>query len=241
MWSEKRAVVLLLHGGGWRSGDRSMELPMALKIAEAGFICCCVEYRLSPEARFPAAVYDIKTAIRFCRSNAAQFNIDTTRIILYGTSAGGQLAALVGISQAGGHFTEQGEYRDHSNEVQGIIDIDGVLDMTDPAESGKDTLPGQPSVGKLWLGATFSENPSIWRRASAINYVTRKSPPMLFINSSHPRFHAGRDSVINMLKKYGIYSEVHTIANTPHPFWLFHPWFDEAIKHIQVFLSRFRK
>ena len=241
LWEKKRPVIILIHGGGWRSGDRTMELPTALKLAESGFICACVEYRLSPEAKYPAALYDIKTAIRWCRSNAVQFNIDTTTIIVYGTSAGGHLAALLGTSQAAGLFNEQGDYKDHSGNVQAVIDIDGVLDFTDPAESGKDTLPDKPSAGKAFLGASYTDNPVLWKMASPINYISSKTPPFLFINSSHVRFHAGRDSVMHMMNRFGIFSEVHTIANTPHPFWLFHPWFDETIKYIQVFLQKFRK
>ena len=64
---------------------------------------------------------------------------------------------------------------------------------------------------------------------------------MLFVNSSLPRYHAGRDKAIEKMKKLGIYSEVHTIPDTPHPFWLFHPWFDEACGYIVTFLDKILK
>jgi pectinesterase len=125
--------------------------------------------------------------------------------------------------------------------VQAVVDIDGVLDFTDPAESAKDSIPQKPSAGKSWFGASFKENPALWREASPINYVDKNTPPILFVNSSLPRYHAGRDEAIERLKKLGIYSEVHTIPDTPHPFWLFHPWFDEACGYIVTFLDKILK
>jgi len=67
------------------------------------------------------------------------------------------------------------------------------------------------------------------------------TPPILFINSSLPRFHAGRDSVISILNSHGIYSEVHTLPETPHPFWLFHPWFDQTVEYATGFLDKVLK
>jgi len=71
--------------------------------------------------------------------------------------------------------------------------------------------------------------------------VGKDTPPVLFINSALPRFHAGRDSVISILNKHHIYSEVHTIPNTPHPFWLFHPWFEPTVKYMVDFLDTILK
>ena len=121
---------------------------------------------------------------------------------------------------------------------QAVVDIDGVLDFTDPAESAKDTVPEKPSAGKSWFGASFKDNPDLWREASPINYVNGKTAPILFVNSSLPRFHAGRDEGIAKMNKLSIYSEVHTIQDTPHPFWLFHPWFDAAFRYIVTFLDK---
>ena len=118
-----------------------------------------------------------------------------------------------------------GNNLEHSSIVQAVIDVDGILDFTDPAESGKDNDPEKPSVGKLWLGYSYKENPKIWEDASPINYVNENTPPFLFINSSIDRFHAGREVLIEKLNRYNTYSEIHTFPDTPHPFWFFHPWF----------------
>jgi acetyl esterase/lipase len=230
--------VLIIHGGGWRSGNKSMEWPTAQKLAEHGYAAATVEYRLSPEAKYPAAIYDLKTAIKWIKSNSAKYDIDSNRIAVSGCSSGGELAAFLGFTGNLKKFENEKDVLNNSSVVQAVIDIDGILDFTDPAESGKDTSPLKPSAGKAWLGSSFKENPELWREASPINYVNKNCPPILFINSSHPRFHAGRDSVISIFNSYQIYSEVRTIDETPHPFWLFHPWFDKVIEYMVSFLDR---
>jgi acetyl esterase/lipase len=234
-------AVILIHGGGWRSGDRSMEVPMAQFLAVHGYVTATVEYRLSMEALYPAAVHDLKAAVRWMRANASKYNIDSKKIAVYGCSAGGQLAALLGTTNGIKKFEGTGGNLKYSSDIQAVVDIDGVLNMADPNESAKDTNPDKPSAAKLWFGASYKEKPELWNEASAISYVNKRTVPMLFVNSSLPRFHAGRDTVIQKLNELKIYSEVHTIENTPHPFWLFHPWFDEASNYILKFLDKIFK
>jgi acetyl esterase/lipase len=234
---EKLPAVIMIHGGGWVSGDKSLLRPLAEKIAQAGYVVLLIEYRLAPEAKYPAAIFDIKTAIKWIKSNSDCYSVDTTKIALLGSSAGGQLAALVGTTSENKLF-ESGDSSNCSDKVQAIIDIDGVLDMTDPAESGKDDDPDNPSVGKRWFGFTYKENPGIWEQASAVNYIDKNTPPIEFINSSFERFHAGRDEVVTQLKSYGTYYEIHTLPDSPHSFWLFDPWFEPTCKYVIDFLNK---
>ena len=237
----KYPVLLLVHGGGWRSGNKSMDIPLAQQIAAKGYVTAAVEHRLSPEALYPAAVYDIKAAVRFLRANAKKYNIDPKRIAIGGSSAGGQLASLVGVSAGVAKFEGPEGNSRVSSAVQAIIDIDGVLDFNTPDEKGKDEEAAKRSAGALWFGATFNQNSEKWVEASPIQYVGKNTPPMLFINSALPRFHYGRDNVIAILSKHQIYTEVHTIDNTPHPFWLFHPWFEPTVKYMVDFLDKVLK
>ena len=237
----KYPVLLLIHGGGWRSGNKSMDIPLAQQIAAKGYVTAAVEHRLSPEALYPAAVYDIKAAVRFLRANAKKYNIDPKRIAIGGSSAGGQLASLVGVSAGVEKFEGTEGNQGISSAVQAIIDIDGVLDFNTPDEKGKNEEAAKKSAGALWFGATFNQNPEKWIEASPIQYVGKNTPPMLFVNSALPRFHFGRDSVIAILNKHQIYTEVHTIENTPHPFWLFHPWFEPTVKYMVDFLDKVLK
>lgn len=237
----KYPALLLIHGGGWRSGNKSMNVPMAQQIAAKGYVAATIEYRLSPEALYPAAVYDIKAAIRFLRANAERFNINPDKIAIAGSSSGGHLAALTGLTNNVKKFEGDEGNNNVSSKIQAIIDIDGILDFTDPNESGKDFDPAKKSAGAYWFGATYKEAPEKWIEASPIQYAGKNSPPILFINSAIPRFHAGRDKMVQIQEMYNIYTEKHTIPNTPHPFWLFEPWFDPTIGYMINFLDNVLK
>ncbi|MFA9389541.1 MAG: alpha/beta hydrolase fold domain-containing protein [Prolixibacteraceae bacterium] len=233
-----RPTLLFVFGGGWQSGNKIMEAPMAIHFAELGYATATVEYRLSPEALYPAAVFDIKTAIRWLRKNAQQLHIDTEKIAISGTSAGGQLAALVAATNCSDFSIDSTFYPEYSSDVQALIDIDGVLAFIHPESGEGADQPGKPSAATNWFGGNNEEKTALWNEASALNHVNKNMPPVLFINSQHPRFHAGRDDMIEILDSLGIYSEVHTLPNTPHPFWLFDPWFDPTVNWMEQFLEK---
>ncbi len=230
-------IVIFIHGGGWRSGDKSFQHPLASKVASKGFLCATIEYRLSPEAKYPAAVQDIKSAIKWLKKNAKAYNADSSKVTLLGCSSGGHLAALCGVTNNIPKF-ESDYLLGISSKVSAVIDLDGILDFSHPAESGKDTSDLYPSVGKLWFGTSFKENPKLWIEASPINYINDNSPEFLFINSSISRFHAGRDSAVILFEKHKIKYKIETLPNTPHTFWLFDPWFKSAANIIGDFLKK---
>jgi dipeptidyl aminopeptidase/acylaminoacyl peptidase len=88
------------------------------------------------------------------------------------------------------------------------------------------------------IGASFKEKPELWREASPITHVYQKSAPVLFINSSGNRPFQQREEMSAKLKALGIVSEIVVIPNTPHPFWLFHPWFEPTVEYTDQFLKR---
>lgn len=241
--NEKYPALIMVFGGGWSSGSLVMQVPMAQQIAKKGYITIPVEYRLSPEAKYPAAVHDLKTAIRWARANAEKYGIDTAKIAISGCSAGGQLAALTGITNGQESYEDKKEYKEYTSNVQAVINIDGVTDfMKAELENNQAALAKNKKAPAAirWLG-TIEENPANWTAASAVNHVTPQSAPVCFINSSIPRFHDGRDETVEKLKAYTIYSEVHEIPDTPHPFWLFEPWFDTNVGYMVDFLDKMFK
>lgn len=234
----KYPALVLVFGGGWRTGSKLAQVPMAQQIAAKGYVTAAVEYRLSPEALYPAAVYDLKAAIRFLRANADKYGIDPNKIAISGSSAGGQLAALVGMTDGVKKFEGDEGNNSVSSKVQAIIDMDGILDFTTASESLGDNIPGKHSAGYYWFGATLKEARDKWVEASPMIYAGKDTPPILFINSAQPRFHAGRDSVISVLNSFHIYTEVHTISNSVHSFWQVHPWFEETVGYMVNFLYK---
>ena len=223
-------AIVILHGGGWRSGNKSQMKTFALEMATKGYSCFNIEFRLSPEARYPAAIFDVKKAIQFIKKEAIKFNVDTTKIAVLGCSSGGQMAALIGTTNGKKEFEETELNFNFSTRVNAIIDIDGTLAFKHP-ESNEGTVAG------LWLGGSYEEISAIWEQAAPLNNADKNTPPILFINSNIPRFHAGRDDMIAILNQYGIYNQTHTISNSPHSFWFFNPWFDETIQYTSQFLD----
>ena len=229
--SQKKPAIVILHGGGWKSGNKSQMETFAQEMASKGFSSFTIEYRLSQEAKYPAGIFDVKKAIQFIKSNAKQFNIDTTKIAILGCSSGGQMAALIGSTNNNSLFENKDSSIKTSSTVQAIIDIDGILAFKHP-ESAEGTIAG------LWLGGNYEEKPEVWKQASALTHTDKNTPPTLFINSSLPRFHAGRDDMIAILNQNKIYSEVKTFENSPHSFWFLNPWFDQTVNTTTQFLNK---
>lgn len=124
-------VVIYLHGGGWSSSDKSTleARNTAALLNPQGYVVVSLNYRLYPESRFPAMIEDAKCAVRFLRANAEQYNLDPTRFVAWGNSAGAHLAALLGTADKSAGW-DVGEYLDQSSQVQGVIDISGPADLT---------------------------------------------------------------------------------------------------------------
>ncbi|MDB5201097.1 MAG: esterase [Ferruginibacter sp.] len=232
-----RTAIIIIHGGGWRSGNRTQHHALAQKLASLGYVCFTPEYRLSTEALFPAAVYDLKAMIRYVRSESKRYGIDTSKLVTLGFSAGGQLAALLGTTGNMPLFEGQHCSENRSSAVNAIVDIDGTLSFVHP-ESGEGDDSKKPSAATLWFGYSKKENFSLWEQASPLTHVNGGTPPVLFINSSVDRMHAGRDQFIDTLNAHHIYSEVHRFENSPHSFCLFNPWFEPTVNFIDAFLKK---
>lgn len=229
--NKRNPAVVILHGGGWKSGNKSQMETFAIELASKGYSCFTIEFRLSPEAIYPAAIFDAKKAIQYLRKNATKFNIDPNKIAVLGCSSGGQMAALIGTTNGNTNFEDDDTNNKTRSNVQAIVNVDGILAFKHP-----ESIEGK--VASLWLGGSYEEKPTVWQQASPLNNTNKNTPPILFINSSIPRFHAGRNDMIEIMNKYGIYNEVQTIQNSPHSFWFLNPWFDETINYTATFLDK---
>lgn len=235
--SKKRTALIFIHGGGWRSGNKAMHYPLLQRLAAMGYVCITPEYRLSTEALYPAGVYDIKTAVRWTRKNAKQYNIDINKIAIAGHSAGGELAAFMGATNGMLQFEGKGGYKKYSSTVNAVIDLDGTLAFIHP-ESGEGDDSKKTSSATYWFGYSKTENPELWKQAAPLTHAGKHTPPTLFINSGVARMHAGREDFIAVLNQHNIYSEVRTFEGSPHTFILFHPWFDTTVKYMDQFLRK---
>lgn len=231
---KKNPAVIMVHGGGWKSGNKDQMQVLAQEVSAKGYSCFAIEYRLSLEAKYPQAIYDVKNAIKFIKDNAKKFHVDPNKIAILGCSSGGQMAALIGTTNEDATFEDKNYKSKSTAKVQAIIDIDGILAFKHPESK-------EGEMAAFWLNGTYEENPENWEKASALNHGDKNTPPVLFINSSFDRFHAGRDDMIAILNENKIYSEVKTIENSPHSFWFFQPWLNETVTYTTQFLNKIFK
>ncbi|MBY0477454.1 MAG: alpha/beta hydrolase [Chitinophagaceae bacterium] len=233
----KKTAIIIIHGGGWRSGHRSLHYPMAQRLAQMGYVCFTPEYRLSTEALYPAAIYDLKAAVRWIKKNATVYGIDTTKVVALGHSAGGELAAFLGATNQHTLFEGTDCNLNSSSAINAVIDIDGTLAFIHP-ESGEGDDSKRTSAATYWFGYTKTENPELWKQAAPLTHAGKQTPPTLFLNSAVARMHAGREDYLQKLNQYNIYTEVHDFDGAPHSFCLFEPWFTPMINYVDHFLKK---
>lgn len=218
--SKKYPGIAMVHGGGWISGSKENEKYMAMELASKGYVVIAIGYRLADVAKFPAGVEDIETGIQWLKKNHKKYVLDKRKIAVYGESAGAQMATLVGVKS--------------KNKIQAIVNVDGIVSFIHPEAE-------ESTYAAYWLNGDREVNLKNWTEASPLEFVDKNTPPTLFINSSQPRFHAGRDDMMNKLRQYNIQTEFHEIKDSPHSFWSAEPWFTETLNLTAAFLDKVLK
>ena len=182
-----KPLLIFVHGGGWNSGDTRQgggysDFPSVLAdFAAKGYVVASVNYRFSSEAKYPAAVQDVKAAVRWLRAHAGDYNIDTTRVAIWGEEAGGQIAALIGTS-CGVSVLEPNDgvtNNTPSDCVEAVIDWHGITDLG--------SLGGQaPTPAGLYLGCEPAKcDPGVVHVTSPIAYIGPNTPPFLIQHGVH--------------------------------------------------------
>jgi acetyl esterase/lipase len=197
---EPLPVIIWLHGGGWRIGDRKLGPDFCQFFAEKGFAMASIEYRLSGEAIFPAQIHDVKTAIRWLRSISNEYHLDHGRIGLWGSSAGGHLAALAGTTKSGILEGLEHRYSDFTSDVQAVVDGYGPTDffqmddhcVSHPPSSDRESDRLHPSrkhsdmnsPESQLLGAPIHSIPEKVREANPLTYIKGGEPPFLIMHGT---------------------------------------------------------
>jgi acetyl esterase/lipase len=175
--SGMRPAVVLIHGGGWTSLDKHTMRGMGQFLARSGFVAFAVDYRLfqNKQNRWPAQLDDVQRAVRWVRANAAQYDVNPERIGAFGHSAGGQLAALLGMEDT--RDNSDVALAKYSSKVQAVVDVSGPSDFT----KGHDSEDGFLTD---FLGAPYSQHPEVWREASPAFHAAKEDAPFLIVHGT---------------------------------------------------------
>lgn len=172
--------VVMIHGGGWRGGDKSNYELFGRDYARRGVAAFSISYRLSSVARYPAAVEDCLDAIRWLRAHAAEFRLDPDRLAVEGGSAGGHLALMVAFSEPE-ETARNAQGQRLKNWVRCVFSFAGPGDLAD-AETVR-TSTARDSL-ELFMGCTLEECPDKYREASPVTYISPDDPPVLLVHGT---------------------------------------------------------
>lgn len=171
-------AVILIHGGGWTSFDKSTMRSMGEFLARSGFVAFAVDYRLfaAQENRWPAQLDDVQRAVRWVRANAARYNVNPERVGAFGHSAGAQLAALLGMEDT--RDNSDPALAKYSSRVQAVVDVSGPTDFTIDHDAESNAFLAK------FFGATFAAHPETWRDASPVFHVAKGDAPFLIVHGT---------------------------------------------------------
>jgi acetyl esterase/lipase len=208
--------VIAIHGGGFRRGSRTSYVPLCIRLAQRGFVCATVSYRLSPRHQFPAPVEDVKAAVRHLRANAALHDLDPNRIGATGGSAGGHLALMLGLTGAQRLFEGSGPNLEQSSQVQAVVNYYGPTDFTHSYGKSVDAAEVLP----LFLGGDLAHHRRYHLAASPLYYVNPLAAPTLTIHGTQDNYVAYEQGVwiTDRLVSAGVEAELETIAGAGHGF-----------------------
>lgn len=177
-----RPVIVFIHGGGWRNGDKAGGVGRVVPfVATGNYVGASVGYRLSGEATWPAQIHDCKAAIRWLKANAGKYQIDPQRIGVWGSSAGGHLVNMLGTSGDVKELEGECGSPGQSSRVCCVVPFCGPANFLAPRrfEGGK-----SPSAVELLLGGRLEEKQELAKQASPITHVSKDDPPFLIVHGT---------------------------------------------------------
>jgi acetyl esterase/lipase len=209
-------AVICIHGGGFRAGNRQGYDGLIKKLAKNGYVAMTVEYRLAPKYQFPAAIYDVKAAVRWLRANAAKYHVDPERIGVTGGSAGGHLAQFLGVTGGVKQFEGDGGHADQSSRVACVVNFYGPSDFTKSYGKSVDAAEVLP----LFLGGNLEKERRRHIEASPLYWVTPDAAPTLCVHGTKDQYVAFEQAewIVDRLKASGVEAELLPMVGSMHGF-----------------------
>lgn len=162
--------VVMIHGGGWDSGNRTQLPELNHWLARRGYAVAAISYRLAPEHRWPAQRDDVMAAIAWLKVRSAELGIDAARLVLLGRSAGGQIAQVVG-------------YTANDPAIRGVVALYAPSDLVfGYVNTHENDMLKSPALMRKFLGGTPESARAAYESASGLNFVSKRSPPTLLLH-----------------------------------------------------------
>lgn len=209
-------AVLCIHGGGFRAGSREGYNQLCLTLAQQGYVAATTSYRLAPKYQFPAAVHDVKAAVRWLRANAKKYNIDPNRIGVTGGSAGGHLVQFLGVTAGVPEFEGAGGNPEQSSAVTCVVNLYGPSDFTKSYGKSVDAHEVLP----LWFGGNLEQARHKHIIGSPLPWVTPHAAPTLLIHGTEDKYVAYEQALWmrDRLQVCGVEVELLTLEGAGHGF-----------------------
>lgn len=203
---EPAPVLLFVPGGAWVHGSRMLQgYALMSHLAERGWVCLSIDYRVAPHHRWPRHITDVKAAIAWARANVDKFGGDRNFVAVAGCSAGGHLAALAGLTP--NHPDLQGDLPDGSDtSVDAVVGIYGRYDWED--RSTEERVRFVDFLERVVVGRRIDRHPEIYRLASPIAQIHRDAPPFLVI-------HGTGDTVIPVEQARSFVDRLKAVSRAP--------------------------
>ncbi len=237
---EPLPVIVCIHGGGWKQGQRQAMTATAQALAAKGYVAVTISYRLRDEAIFPAAIQDCKAAVRWLRANADKYGIDKAHIGATGLSAGGHLAALLATSAGVKELEGDGGHNDFRSDIQACVAAGAQSDLENERIQNLSRDPKDPFYTGF-LGGTFDQVPAQYALASPRHHLDEKDPPLAFACGELDDVSTHGDATRGDLEKLGIATGLLVIPGAPHGFTGGQPWFDQFMDFAVPFFDKHLK
>ncbi|MEM8561165.1 MAG: alpha/beta hydrolase [Pseudomonadota bacterium] len=216
-------LLLQVHGGGWTIGNKENQgLPLMHHMAERGWLCVAINYRLSPRAVFPDHIIDVKKAIAWIRANVSEYGGNPDFIAITGGSAGGHLSSLAALTP--NEAAWQPGFEEVDTTLQAAVPFYGVYDFIDRFDL-RDKMSLQGFLENRVMPGKLRDNPELWDVASPLSHVSAEAPPMLIVHGTH-------DSLVWVEEARVFSSTLQSVAKNPvayvelpgaqHAFEIFH-------------------
>jgi len=230
-----RPAIVFLHGGSWVTGNPSQFHYHAGYLASKyGMFAMSVDYRLSGEAQFPAALQDAKCAVRWVRSKAKEYNIDPERIAIAGGSAGGHLSSMMLTTAGVPEYEGKGGNNKFSSHVNLGVLFNGEFDMWDLVDKG--SLIG---AMEKFIGGKPDEIPGLYSDLSSVHRIHKYVPPVLLLHGTVDKCVSHDQSIAfyNRLNAVGVHAEIALYDGKPHAWFNGEPDRTITLKRMEKFLA----